>query len=79
MTTLLNRFRKLETRLTDASGLAPYSRAWLDYWKQRIEKLLAGERTGRIPLEAIEGLVAAGRAEIARAKLTEMDLTRGGG
>ena len=66
MSNLLRRVRKLETRLTDLSGLVPHTEAWLDYWGHRIGQLLdgAGQReTGRIPLEAIDALVAAGAAE----------------
>ena len=69
MSNLLRRVRKLETRLTDLSGLVPHTEDWLAYWKQRIERLLGGEaqrETGRIPLEAIDALVAASRAETAR-------------
>lgn len=65
MSNLLRRVRKLETRLTDLSGLAPDSEAWLDYWEHRIERLLGGDaqrETGRIPLEAIDAVVAAGAA-----------------
>ena len=63
MSNLLRRVRKLETRLTDLSGLAPQSEEWLDYWGRRIGQLLDGggqRETGRIPLEAIDALVAAG-------------------
>jgi hypothetical protein len=65
MSNILRRLRKLETRLTDLSGLAPQSEAWLDYWARKIDRLLGGEargETGRIPLEAIDALVAAGAA-----------------
>ncbi len=69
MPNLLRRVRKLETRLTDLSGLAPHSEAWLDYWGRRIDRLLGDEGqgdTGRIPLEAIDALVAASAAEANR-------------
>ena len=69
MSNLLRRVRKLETQLTDFSGLAPQSRAWLAYWSHRIEQLLdgVGQRdTGRIPLEAIDALVAGSAAETNR-------------
>ena len=69
MSNLLRRLRKLETRLTDNSGLAPHSEAWLDYWRCRIDRLLAGEGhrdPGRIPLEAIDAIIAASAAETAR-------------
>ncbi|HEY1205397.1 MAG: hypothetical protein ABSH46_20620 [Bryobacteraceae bacterium] len=76
MSNLLRRVRKLETRLTDVSGLAPDSRTWLDYWTHRIERLLAGEPTGRIPLEAIDALVV---ASTAREERPEKDLAPVGG
>jgi hypothetical protein len=65
MSNLLRRLRKLETRLTDNSGLRPNSETWLDYWGRRIGHLLdgVGQRdAGRIPLEAIDALVAVGAA-----------------
>ena len=70
MSNLLRRVRRLETRLTDLSGLAPHSEAWLDYWERRIGRLLGGEAqgdTGRIPLEAIDAIVAASKAQVAQA------------
>jgi hypothetical protein len=79
MSNLLRRLRKLETRRTDNSGLAPRSEAWLDYWGHRIGQLLAGvgqRETGRIPLEAIDALVAAGAV---REELPEKDLAPVGG
>ena len=72
MSNLLRRVRKLETRLTDLCGLAPGSEEWHDYWANRIGGLLdgVGQRdTGRIPLEAIDAIVAASTAETARESL----------
>ena len=43
----------------------PHTEDWLANWKQRIERLLGGQGqgdAGRIPLEAIDALVAAGAA-----------------
>lgn len=43
---------------------------WLDYWEHRIERLLTGEaqrETGRIPLEAVDALLAVWQAEAVRA------------
>lgn len=65
MSNLLRRVRTFETRLTDLSGLVPHTEDWLANWKQRIERLLGGQGqgdAGRIPLEAIDALVAAGAA-----------------
>jgi hypothetical protein len=79
MSNLLRRLRKLETRLTDNSGLRPNSETWLDYWGRRIDRLLGGEgqrETGRIPLEAIDALVAVGTA---REELHQKDLAPVGG
>jgi hypothetical protein len=36
MTNLERRIKKLETCLTDASGLMPHSQRWLAYWDQQI-------------------------------------------
>jgi hypothetical protein len=69
MSNILRRLRKLETRWTDSSGLVPHSEDWLDYWGHRIERLLGGDgqgETGRIPLEAVDALVAASPAEANR-------------
>jgi len=69
MSNILRRLRRLETRLPDLSGFVPHSEAWLDYWSHRIDQLLGGEAqrdTGRIPLEAIDALVAASAAEVNR-------------
>jgi hypothetical protein len=68
MSNILKRLRRLETRLTDTSGLAPHTEAWLDYWGRRIERHLGGDaqrEPGRIPLEAIDAIVAASTAETA--------------
>jgi len=65
MSNILRRLRKLETRLTDLSGLVPHSEAGLDYWGHRIEQLLDGvgqRETARIPLEAVDAIVAASTA-----------------
>jgi hypothetical protein len=36
MTNLQKRIRKLEAHKTDASGLAPHSQRWLEYWDRQI-------------------------------------------
>jgi hypothetical protein len=79
MSNLLRRVRRLETRLTDSSGLAPRSEAWLDYWGRRIERLVGGEaqrERDRIPLEAVDALLAACAS---REELPEKDLAPVGG
>ena len=40
---LERRLQKLETELTDASGMVPHTRKWLLYWTERIGKYLTGE------------------------------------
>jgi hypothetical protein len=51
---------KLEARLTDISGLVPYSEAWFDYWVGKIDQLLAGAHPGtigRIPHEVVDSIM----------------------
>jgi hypothetical protein len=61
MSNLLRRLRKLETRLTDGTGLVPRSEAWLNYWKRKMEQYVS-ERGG-IPMEAIDAISASGGSE----------------
>jgi hypothetical protein len=64
MSNLRRRLRKLESRLTDSSGLIPNSQAWLDYWLKEVDMVITGEdRAGRprIPIAAIDAILAAGR------------------
>jgi hypothetical protein len=60
------RLRNLEARLTDLSGLVPYTEGWLDYWLQRIDQLITGEQKslpGCIPLDVIDTIVAANESD----------------
>lgn len=43
MTNLERRLRKIETCLTDASGLVPHSRKWLVYWDRKFYDHLTQE------------------------------------
>jgi len=61
MPNLYRRLGKLEARLMDASRLVPHSRAWLEYWKRRIEQYMT--EPGGIPLEAIDEIWAVGGDE----------------
>lgn len=61
MTNLLRRLRKLESRLTDATGLVPRSEAWRNYWKRKLAQYLSEE--GGIPMEAVDAISAAGGDE----------------
>jgi hypothetical protein len=41
MSGILRRLRKLETQVTDRSGLVPHSEAWFQHWSERLGKFLA--------------------------------------
>jgi hypothetical protein len=56
MRNLQRRLRKLEAHFTDSSGLAPNSPAWMTYWTQVLEKVLAEGYRGPkapVPLEVV--------------------------
>jgi len=60
MPNLLQRVRKLETRLKEASGLVPHSEQWFAYWEGILDRYLAGENPahpGRVPLEVVDRLI----------------------
>jgi hypothetical protein len=62
MTNLLRRLRKLESELTDSSGLVPHSPAWTQYWNREILKLVGDDRDApkqQIPLEAVRAWMQA--------------------
>jgi len=53
------RLQKLEALLSDGSGLRPDSPEWLDYWAQRVSRILTGEESGEpgcIPLEVWDAI-----------------------
>jgi hypothetical protein len=53
MSNLSKRVRKLESQLTNITGLVARSDEWFAFWGDKIERLIAGEapeRVGRIPL-----------------------------
>jgi hypothetical protein len=63
MSNLRRHLHKLEARLTDSSGLAPNSQAWLDYWLGEVDMIIDGEdRRGRprIPIAVVDAIIAAG-------------------
>jgi hypothetical protein len=41
MPSLLRRLQKLESLITDRSGCAPHSTAWLEYWKDKLDRFLS--------------------------------------
>ena len=53
MAYVLRRLQRLEVRVSDGSGLPPNSKGWCDYWLQKYDEFLAGDRTIMFPLEAI--------------------------
>ena len=63
MKVLRRRIQKLEATLTDASGFAPYSPRWHEYWIREIgayfdDPTSANPKT-RFPLEAVRAYMAA--------------------
>ena len=61
MTNLRRRLQKLEVQLTDATGLVPHTKAWLDYWLATYERLASGQEEGEpgsIPLAAWRAIAA---------------------
>ena len=56
---ILSRLRRLETRLSDGSGLRPRSPEWLEHWARRLNAILCGEDPGSpgcIPLEVWDAI-----------------------
>jgi hypothetical protein len=47
MSNLRARVRALEKRLTDSTGLVPHSRAWLEFWFDNTDRLMAGDKSAR--------------------------------
>jgi hypothetical protein len=61
MSNLRRRLNKLQASFIDASGFAPHSPAWLNYWMEECGKAF-GDRSGppkRVPLEAIRAWLEA--------------------
>ena len=66
MTNLQRRLRKLESELTDPSGLLPHSKAWFEHWERRIDQVIAGDDPGGlrgIPLAVVDAIIEAGTRE----------------
>jgi hypothetical protein len=65
MTNLSRRLRKLEIRLTDASGLVPHSEEWFEHWMQKVDEYLQGGNPDLrgMPLAAIDTLIARAGAD----------------
>jgi len=61
-----SRLRRLETRLSDGSGLRPRSPEWLEHWARRLNAILRGEEAGLpgcIPLDVWDAIGTADAAE----------------
>jgi len=43
MSKLHRRLKKLEALITDEAGLVSGSQKWMDYWTERVDKILAGD------------------------------------
>jgi hypothetical protein len=58
MSNLIKRLIKLETQLTDRSGMIPGSPQWRTYWTAEIRKIYSGQRTlgVKIPVDAFRAL-----------------------
>jgi hypothetical protein len=68
MANLLKRLRKLEQQIAGNGGLVPGSPQWLEYWSERIDKIISGEDLGTpgcIPLEAVDAVLRAARSAAA--------------
>jgi hypothetical protein len=52
------RLGRLEARLTDGSGCAPYSAEWFAYWTSQTERLLAGENVAKPPITFFDAILA---------------------
>ena len=54
MTNLERRLRKIETCLTDSSGLVPHSRKWLLYWDRKLYDFMTQDEPTERVLFTIE-------------------------
>src|SRR5262245_7466847 len=50
MTNLQRRLRKIEGGLGDRSGSIPNSPAWLEYWTERADELIAEQKPGHVKI-----------------------------
>jgi hypothetical protein len=63
MTKLDGRLKKLESLLTDVSGLVPHTKKWLDYWTRWFECSIRDSNSRRgekMPLDAARAIMQAG-------------------
>jgi hypothetical protein len=60
MSNVLRRLQKLEARLTDGSGFAPHSEAWLEYWKEKLDRFLTKRDASALhgmPIGALDDII----------------------
>jgi hypothetical protein len=69
MRNLARRLRKLEAGILDSQGLIPNTPEWLDFWGDKLDKLIAGEDVdlSGITLAVTDAIIAAGEREEAAA------------
>jgi hypothetical protein len=56
---LESRVQRLESRLTDGTGLKPHSPEWLAHWEDALARIVGGEEPGEpgdIPLEVWDAI-----------------------
>lgn len=61
MTNVQRRLNKLETLLTDSTGLVPHSEKWLEYWQRWIDRWAIDSNfrpRERMPIEAARAILA---------------------
>jgi hypothetical protein len=82
MSNVLRRLKRLETQMTDRSGVVPHSEAWFQYWSERHDELLSGDAhaVSRIPLAYLDDLLArVDRGAVQRAIAARYEAERAGG
>ena len=64
MSNVLRRLCKLEARLSDRSGSAPHSKAWLAHWEERLDQFLTkgdSSALNGMPLAALDDIIEKGK------------------
>jgi hypothetical protein len=64
MSNVLQRLRKLESRMTDRSGLTPHSEAWFAHWSEKMDQFLTKRDSTAVngmPLAYIDAIIAKSR------------------
>jgi len=64
MANVLRRLCKLESRMTDRSGLAPHTKAWLAHWEEKLDRFLTqgdSSALNGMPLAALDDIIEKGK------------------